>query len=38
VFDDADHSFHVRKKSGASDEQVLDELAQSIAGWWQERA
>jgi uncharacterized protein len=38
VFDDADHSFHVRKKSGATDEQVLDDLAQAVAGWWQEHA
>jgi uncharacterized protein len=38
VFDDADHSFHVRKKSGSSDDQVLDDMAQALAGWWQERA
>ena len=33
VFDDADHSFHVRKKSGCTDEQVLDDLAGAISGW-----
>jgi predicted alpha/beta-hydrolase family hydrolase len=33
VFDDADHSFHVRKKSGRDDRQTLDELADAVAGW-----
>ena len=33
VFEDADHSFHVRKKSGGSDEQVLDGLAEAVATW-----
>jgi predicted alpha/beta-hydrolase family hydrolase len=37
VFEDADHSFHVRKKSGRTDEQVLDELAAAVAGWREER-
>ena len=37
VLEDADHSFHVRKKSGRTDEQMLDELADSIAGWRGER-
>ena len=37
VLEDADHSFHVRKKSGRTDEQTLDELADSIAGWREER-
>jgi hypothetical protein len=32
-FDDADHSFHVRKSSGTSDEAVLSELAQTAADW-----
>ena len=29
----ADHSFHVRKSSGRSDAQVLDEAADAIRGW-----
>ncbi|HET7788550.1 MAG TPA: alpha/beta family hydrolase [Myxococcales bacterium] len=33
VVDDADHSFHVRKKSGRIDEQVVLELAQAFARW-----
>ena len=33
VFEDADHGFHVRKKSGQTDEQVLDALADAIAEW-----
>ena len=33
VFEDADHGFHVRKRSGATDEQVLDALADAIAEW-----
>ncbi len=35
VVDDADHSFHVRKKSGRSDPQVIDELAEAFARWAQ---
>lgn len=31
--DDADHAFHVRKRSGRDDAQVLQELAAAIAGW-----
>lgn len=31
VFDDADHAFHVRKRSGRDDAQVVAELAQAIA-------
>jgi len=38
VFDDADHSFHVRKSSGRTDEQTLDELAAAVAEWTGERA
>jgi len=38
VFEDADHSFHVRKKSGRTDEQVLDELAAAVAEWAGQRA
>jgi hypothetical protein len=33
----ADHSFHVLKRSGLSDEQVLDELATAVAEWREER-
>ena len=29
----ADHGFHVLKRSGRSDDQVLAELAQTVAGW-----
>ena len=35
VVEDADHSFHVRKKSGRTDSEVLDELARTFAGWAQ---
>ena len=33
VFDHADHGFHVPKKSGRTDEQVLDELASAVPEW-----
>ena len=33
LVEDADHSFHVRKKSGRSDSEVLDELSRTFAGW-----
>jgi len=33
IFDDADHSFHVRKSSGSNDAQILAKLAQVIAEW-----
>ena len=33
LWDGADHSFHVLKRSGRTDEQVLDELADAIATW-----
>jgi hypothetical protein len=33
VFEDADHSFHVRKSSGASDESVMSRLVDSAATW-----
>jgi predicted alpha/beta-hydrolase family hydrolase len=36
VVDDADHSFHVRKKSGRTDAEVMVELAQTIARWAKE--
>ena len=32
-FEDADHSFHVPKRSGKTDTQVLDELVTQTAGW-----
>jgi predicted alpha/beta-hydrolase family hydrolase len=35
LVEDADHSFHVRKKSGHSDSEVLDELSRTFAGWAQ---
>jgi uncharacterized protein len=35
IVDDADHSFHVRKRSGRGDSEVLTELAQTFAGWAQ---
>jgi predicted alpha/beta-hydrolase family hydrolase len=33
VIDGADHSFRVPRRSGRSDDQVLDELADVAAGW-----
>jgi len=33
VVEHADHGFHVLKKSGRTDEQVLDELADQISNW-----
>ena len=33
VIEHADHMFHVLKKSGRTDEQVMDELADTIAAW-----
>jgi uncharacterized protein len=33
VIDDADHSFHVRKKTGRTDADVLVELARTFAAW-----
>lgn len=33
VVDGADHSFHVLKRSGRTDAEVLDELADAVAGW-----
>jgi len=35
IVDDADHSFHVRKKSGRGDAEVLTEQAQTFARWAQ---
>jgi len=33
IFEGGDHSFHVPKRSGKSDEQVTDELANTVASW-----
>ncbi|MBM4182973.1 MAG: alpha/beta hydrolase [Gemmatimonadetes bacterium] len=33
VVDDADHGFHVPKRSGRTDDQVLDELCATFAAW-----
>jgi predicted alpha/beta-hydrolase family hydrolase len=33
VIEHADHGFHVLKRSGRTDEQVLDELATAVAEW-----
>jgi predicted alpha/beta-hydrolase family hydrolase len=33
IVDGADHSFHVLKRSGRSDDDVIAELARSIASW-----
>jgi hypothetical protein len=33
VIEHADHSFHVLQRSGRSDAEVLDELADAIAAW-----
>lgn len=33
VIEHADHSFHVLKRSGRTDEQVLDELASTVGEW-----
>jgi predicted alpha/beta-hydrolase family hydrolase len=33
VVDDADHGFHVPKRSGRTDDDVLDELCDVFAGW-----
>ena len=37
VIEHADHSFHVLKRSGRTDEQVLDELATAVAAWQEDR-
>ena len=33
VVDGGDHSFHVLKRSGRSDDEALDELAETVDGW-----
>jgi len=37
VIEHADHSFHVLKRSGRTDDQVLDELAVAMAEWREKR-
>jgi predicted alpha/beta-hydrolase family hydrolase len=37
VIEHADHSFHVLKRSGRTDEQVLDELAAAVVAWLEPR-
>jgi predicted alpha/beta-hydrolase family hydrolase len=37
VIEHADHSFHVPKRSGRTGEQVLDELAATVARWLEEQ-
>ncbi len=37
VIEHADHAFHVLKRSGRTDDQVLDELADATSGWLPER-
>jgi predicted alpha/beta-hydrolase family hydrolase len=32
-FDDADHSFHVRARSGRTDAEVLDGIAEALKAW-----
>lgn len=33
VIEDADHGFHVLKRTGRTDEEVIDGLAATVAGW-----
>jgi predicted alpha/beta-hydrolase family hydrolase len=33
AFEDADHSFHVPRKSGSNDTEILRALADTVAGW-----
>ena len=35
LFDDADHSFHVRARSGRNDAQTLQAMLDATAGWMQ---
>ncbi len=34
IIEGADHSFHVLKSSGKTDEQVIEELAKNTSGWF----
>lgn len=36
VVDDADHAFHVRRRSGRTDTQVVQDLAETMARWFAE--
>lgn len=38
LFDDADHAFHVRARSGSSDAQTLVAMLDVMAGWARERS
>jgi len=38
VVDEADHGFHVPRRSGRSDDEVLDELANVLSDWAREQA
>jgi predicted alpha/beta-hydrolase family hydrolase len=33
IFDDADHAFHVRARSGSNDGQVLERICDTIVAW-----
>lgn len=37
IVEGADHGFHVLKRSGRTDEEVMDELADTFAGWARRR-
>ena len=37
VIEHADHMFHVLKRSGRTDDEVLDELAAAVAEWQEVR-
>lgn len=38
VVEDADHGFHVRKKSGRTDDQVIEALADTASAWIRQHA
>jgi hypothetical protein len=33
MFDDADHAFHVRARSGSNDAEVLERLCDTVVAW-----
>ena len=37
LFEDADHSFHVRARSGRTDAQTLEAMLDAVAGWARDR-
>ena len=37
LFDDADHAFHVRARSGRTDAQTLNEMLDAMASWMRAR-